>query len=60
MLGFMPQLFYPNTHLIGASVDPKGGLDMTDNRKIPYLGWMSKSGKAATKSVIFLVSYVIL
>jgi len=36
---FMLQLFYPNTHLTGASVDPKGNLDMKENRKIPYLGW---------------------
>jgi len=54
MLGFMLQLFYPNTHLTGASVDPKGSLDMIENRKIPYLCWTSQSVKAATKSITFL------
>jgi len=54
MLGFMLQLFYPNTHLTRTSVDMKGSLDMTGNRKIPYLGWTSKSGMVATKSITFL------
>jgi hypothetical protein len=50
----MFQLFYTNTHLKGASVDPMGSVDMAENRRIHYLGWKLKSGQAATKPITFL------
>jgi hypothetical protein len=56
MVSFILQLFYPNTHLTGGSVDPKGSLAMMDNRKISYLCSKSKSGQAANSQSLLWVS----